>query len=218
MLDRLLWMTVAVVLCGVAPASRAASDERAAEQVAKTAAEEGARDAVEAFHATLVEVMQSGLEFEGRYERLSPALSAAFDVRTIARLSLGSRQWRDLEERDQQRFVDTLFDLVVATYAARFKSYAGQQFVSLSVSSRKKGQVVVKTQIVRKNGDPVRLDYYLRSSNELSRVFNIVADGVSDLSLRRADYSAIIERDGFEGLLASLADNIDQYARDDEDG
>ncbi|MEE9253451.1 MAG: ABC transporter substrate-binding protein, partial [Pseudomonadales bacterium] len=69
-----------------------------------------------------------------------------------------------------------------------------------------------------KNGNPVRLDYYLRSSNDSPRIFNIVADGVSDLSVRRADYSATIEKDGFESLLASLAQNVDEYERDDEDG
>ena len=178
-------------------------------------AEENARAAVEVFHDTLLEVMQSGLDFRGRYDKLLPAVQVAFDVPTIARLSLGSKQWRSLEEPDQQRFLDTLFDLVVATYAARFKSYNGQMFESLSVDSGKKGQVVVKTHLMRKNGDPVRLDYHLRASSEPLRIFNIVADGVSDLSLRRADYSAIIESQGFEDLLQSLARNVDEYEQDD---
>ncbi len=181
-------------------------------------AEASARSVVEAFHVTLLEVMQSGLDFRGRYDKLLPAVSVAFDVRTIARLSLGSRQWRGLEEPDQQRFLDTLFDLVVATYAARFKSYNGQIFETLSVDSAKRGQVVVKTHLVRKNGDPVGLDYYLRASGETPRIFNIVADGVSDLSLRRAGYSAIIDEDGFEGLLQSLVRDVDEYRQDDEEG
>ncbi len=180
-------------------------------------AEASARSAVEAFHVTLLEVMQSGLDFGGRYDKLLGAVSVAFDVRTIARLSLGSKQWRSLEEPDQQRVVDTLFDLVVATYAARFKSYNGQVFETLSVDSARRGQVVVKTHLVRKNGDPVRLDYYLRSSSGPLRIFNVVAEGVSDLSLRRADYTAIIENEGFEGLLQSLVRDVDAYRRDDEE-
>ena len=201
---RLVALLVVALCC-----SPAWSEEGSAE------AEGSARAAVEGFHATLLEVMQSGLDFRGRYDKLLPAVSDVFDVRTIARLSLGSKQWRSLEEPDQQRFLDTLSDLVVATYAARFKSYNGQTFESLSAQSGRKGQVVVKTRLVRLNGDPVRLDYHLRASGESLRIFNIVADGVSDLSLRRADYSAIIGSDGFEALLQSLVRNVDKYAQDD---
>jgi phospholipid transport system substrate-binding protein len=192
--------------------------EAGAEPAEESGAMDAARSAVEGFHDTLLEVMQSGLDFRGRAEVLTPAVRGAFDLHTIARLSLGSKQWRDLAEADQKRFLDTLFDLVVANYAANFKSYNGQVFESLSVDEGKKGQVVVKTHLVRKNGDPVRLDYYLRASGEAPQIFNIVADGVSDLSVRRADYSAIIQKDGFEGLLQSLARNIDEYAKDDEAG
>lgn len=207
-------VTTVALVCGLALCAHAAS----ADDAASANGEDSARNVVEGFHRTLLEVMQSGLDFRGRYDKLSPVVAAAFDVPTIARLSLGSKQWRALDEKDQQRFLDTMSDLVVATYAARFKSYDGQAFESLSVDSPKQGQVVVKTQLVRKNGDPVRLDYYLRASDEAPRIFNIVADGVSDLSVRRADYSAIIEKDGFEGLIASLTHSIDEYEQDDADG
>lgn len=69
------------------------------------------------------------------------------------------------------------------------------------------GRWIVKTHLITSDGATVTLDYYLR--NEL--VFNIVADGVSDLSLRRADYAAVIERDGLEGLAGDIRRSIDEY-------
>ena len=43
------------------------------------------------------------------------------------------------------------------------------------------------------------------------RVFNVVADGVSDLSLRRADYNSIIKREGYDALIQQVEANIVEY-------
>ena len=39
-------------------------------------------------------------------------------------------------------------------------------------------------------------------------VYNLVADGVSDLSLRRADYNSIIKEKGYDALLRHIEENI----------
>ena len=63
---------------------------------------------------------------------------------------------------------------------------------------------MVKTLLNRASGEPVNLDYYFRGA----RVFNVVADGVSDLSLRRADYAGIIREEGIEGLVIHIEASI----------
>jgi phospholipid transport system substrate-binding protein len=45
------------------------------------------------------------------------------------------------------------------------------------------------------------------------RIINIIADGVSDLALERAEYSSVIRRYGFNALLAKLKERIAGYAR-----
>ena len=59
---------------------------------------------------------------------------------------------------------------------------------------------MVKTQLVRANGERVNLDYYFNAGS----VFNVVADGVSDLSLRRADYNSIIKQEGYDALIRDI--------------
>ena len=66
----------------------------------------------------------------------------------------------------------------------------------------------MKTEMVRANKEIVRLDYYFLNGG----VFNVVADGVSDLSLRRADYNSIIKSEGFLALLSHLRQKIDVYS------
>ncbi|MYE87289.1 MAG: ABC transporter substrate-binding protein, partial [Gammaproteobacteria bacterium] len=66
---------------------------------------------------------------------------------------------------------------------------------------------VVKTVLNRTNDEPVNLDYYFRSG----KAFNVVADGVSDLSLRRADYAGIIRAAGYDGLVADIEASIAEF-------
>ena len=41
----------------------------------------------------------------------------------------------------------------------------------------------------------------------------MVAEGVSDLSLKRAEYGSIMKSDGLDALLEKLSDQIEGYAR-----
>jgi ABC-type transporter MlaC component len=49
-----------------------------------------------------------------------------------------------------------------------------------------------------------KLNYYFRDS----RVFNVVANGISDLSLRRAEYGSIIKEEGYDVLLEQIQNKI----------
>ena len=156
---------------------------------------------VDRFHAALIAAMQAG-GFGERMALLEPAVAEFFDVATVARISVGA-SWRGLSEERRAAFVELLERLILATYADRFDSYSGQRFVRLEVATASTG-TVVKSQIQRASGEPVNLDYYFRGE----RVFNVVADGVSDLSLRRADYASIIRGQGFDALVEHVQADI----------
>ena len=168
---------------------------------APAAAAEGAEAKVDRFHAALVAAMQAG-GFGERLALLEPVVAEFFDVATVARISVGA-SWRGLSEERRAAFVELLERLILATYADRFDSYSGQRFVRLEVAAASTG-TVVKSQLQRASGEPVNLDYYFRGE----RVFNVVADGVSDLSLRRADYASIIRSQGFDALIEHVQADI----------
>lgn len=158
-----------------------------------------ARANVEAFHAALMTSARSDAELAVRLPGVATAFDDLFDVERIARISAG-KAWRDLAPDARAEYVALLRDVVVSNYVSRFDTDRGQRFATLVAEEVKPQRFVVKTQIIRPNDQPVSLDYYFR----VGRVFNVVADGVSDLSVRRADYAAIIKKDGFAGLLAHL--------------
>jgi len=103
--------------------------------------------------------------------------------------------------------------LIAATYADRFDSFDGQRFERLESLAGRRGWVV-KTQLVRANGERVNLDYYFNAGS----VFNVVADGVSDLSLRRADYNSIIKQEGYDALIRDIRENIAEMSGDGQGG
>lgn len=186
-----VWL-LALSVCGHAQTS-APVDEKQSE----------ARQRIDDFHAALIQAMRTP-DYAARATALQPVIDASFDITRIAGISLG-RTWRDLTDTQQTEFVSLLSELVVATYADRFDGYSGQQFVIDEVRAVRTGHVV-RTRLVREAEADVTLDYFLRAG----RVFNVVADGVSDLSLRRADYSSIIKTEGFAALLTHIQRTIDE--------
>lgn len=170
--------------------------------VAADAAHDPRIGRVEAFHDSLVAVMQLSGNVRDRQARLAPAVDALFDIDNATRMSVG-RPWRDLDEPDRSRLRDRMRRLIVATYASRFDTFRGQTFRVVEGRSVG-GSYVVRTRLERPEADSVSLDYYFRDTG----VFNVVADGVSDVALRRTEYSAVLEESGVSGLLDHLDASI----------
>ncbi len=169
---------------------------------------------IEGFQKALIGVMQDAakLGYQGRYERLEPAVKQSHDLSQIARIALG-RYWSQLSEQQRETFVDTFTRLSIATYAGQFDGYAGQTFKTLSEERPSADRALVRTLFTEAQGNTRHFDYQLRRGEDGSwRIINIVVDGVSDLALKRADYTSILRREGFDALLAKLQEKIAHYA------
>jgi phospholipid transport system substrate-binding protein len=159
---------------------------------------------IDALHAVLIKAMKHGGSKAERTALIEANVVDSFDFETIAKVSVG-RDWQKIGADGQKRLTELLRQLSLATYADRFDSFEGQAFVQDGVVTGKSG-TVIKTHILRSNGEKVSLHYYFRNG----RIFNVVADGVSDLALRRADYGSILRREGFPALLTHIERNIDE--------
>ncbi len=187
------WITTvrARVLAGTAPAA---------------ASGPAATRTVDELHARFIGVMRQAdsLGFEGRTELLAPAVGGAFDLDFMAIKSLGLGG-RDLDAVDRQRWVATFARFIVANYARRFSSYSGQRFECLGEVPAPRGDVVVRSRLVRSGKEDVRLDYRLRQTPEGWRIIDIYAQGgISMLAMRRAEFSSFLKRQGFEELVDAV--------------
>jgi phospholipid transport system substrate-binding protein len=181
-----------------------------AESAAPTPDADSAAPVIDKFHATLLDVMKEAktLGYDGRYERLFPVIRELFDLPFMAEKSVG-RHWKSAGEKNQKALVSTFSRFTAANFAGRFDGYSGQSFRTLGVEPATYGTVLVHTRLDEPNDEGVALDYRLRMVDGQWRIIDIYLNGtVSELALRRSEYSALIQREGFEALLAKLDERI----------
>jgi len=163
-------------------------------------------EVVERLNAALIEVMQEAdaLGFKGRYERLAPVLSAAFDFPLMARVSAG-KHWRAWDAVLRARFVAAFGNTSIATYAARFDGYGGERFEILGEAPGRRKSILVRNHLVRNDGTTVAIDYLLKANEGNWRVVDVYLDGkYSELALKRSEYGAVIKNHGIAALIQSL--------------
>ncbi len=165
------------------------------------------------FQDTLIAVMKAGkpLGFKGRYAKLLPAVRGSHDLSFIAQLTLGP-YWGKLAPASRQAFVHAFTQLTVATYAAQFRRYSGQAFHRSAAQATAQGGVLVETELMTRGHKDATIDYLVAPAAGRWQIVNIVANGVSDLALKRAQYTAIMRKKGFASLLAMLRDKIAQLS------
>lgn len=168
---------------------------------------------VEQFQASLLAAMKDAqtLGYQGRYERLKPAIEDSHDLPGIAKFAAG-RYWEGLSETDQTRLIDTFTRHSIATYAFRFDGYANQAFKTLGEEKLVRGDTLVQSQFSDPAGDTLRFDYVMCEENGRWRITNIIVDGVSDLAIKRSEYSSILRKQDVSALIAKLEQQIEQYA------
>lgn len=169
---------------------------------------------VETLHATLLEVMKdaTALGYQGREAKLTPVLKEILDIPFMAEKSVG-RHWKTTGEEERARLLETFTRFTIANYAGRFEGYSGQQFETLREEPSLRGTVLVHSRLVEKGADPVQLNYRLRQVDGSWKVIDIYLNGtVSEIALRRSEYSSLIRREGFDALLAALDEKIAELA------
>ena len=174
-----------------------------------------ARSTVERFNATLSKIMQnaSTLRFSGRYASLEPVLLDSFDIQFMAQFSAG-RHWRMRSEDERNKLVETFGRLWVSTYADRFNGYDGESFEIVEEKPAPRNTILVKTNIIKNNGKKVAIDYLLRKRNTQWYVIDIFLSGkYSELAKQRAEYTSVLKRKGFIGLVDIVEEKIQRMAQ-----
>lgn len=209
---RVSMLVVASLLFGVAQA------QGGGRSVSNSPAAVPSRDAgrvIDRLDDALIAAMKGGakLGYHGRYRLLEPVIAGTYDMTFVARLSLGSH-WSGFSQSQRDAFVKALADYTVANYAAQFDAYNGEKFAVLSQEQLRPGFEMVKTRFTSGGGDKHHeFDYMLHLDQGHWRIINVVVDGVSDLSMKRAEYTQVLGKGGFDALLAKLKNLTESLAK-----
>jgi phospholipid transport system substrate-binding protein len=165
---------------------------------------------VETLHEALIGVMKEAdtLGYEGRFDRLYPLLPELFDLPFMAQKSVG-RYWRQTSEEEHARLLEVFTRFTTANYAGNFDGYTGQTFETLGTEEATHGTMLVRSQLVNPDGETIQLNYRMRPVEGRWKIIDIYLNGtVSELALRRSEYSSLIAREGFDALVAALDEKI----------
>jgi phospholipid transport system substrate-binding protein len=160
---------------------------------------------VQGLYDTLLSTMKNGrtLGESGRFVQLEPVVRRTFDIATMARLSVGS-SWAAMSEGQRQQVIDGFGRYISAIYADRFDSYSGQKLQVTDEQPAAAG-IMVHSQIVKANGEPVKVDYLMRKNGDSWLIADIYLDGaISEVATRRSEFAAILKNEGIDGLIAAL--------------
>lgn len=128
-----------------------------------------------------------------------------FDFHRMSRWVLG-KHWRRATEEQQEQFVVQFRTLLVRTYSTALLEYSNESVKVLPQrGSKKKDDVVVRTEIMPSGGFPVPINYSMYRDENTWKVYDITIDGISLVANYRNAFSSRIKQWGIEKLISVLA-------------
>ena len=145
----------------------------------------------------------------GRYAIMLKAVQSSFDLPFIGKLVLG-HYWQTFSPAQRNTFMRLFSRLAAVTYAYNFNGYNGQEIKIDRSVGRRTDAFVYTLFFVPGHGHQHSFDYVLRKEGHRWLIVNIVADGVSDMAIRREEYQGYLKHGSFAGLVAAMRH---QYAK-----
>jgi ABC-type transporter MlaC component len=148
----------------------------------------------------------------GSKEEKDLAAKVTTSVRSFLDIDqLGKRamidNWPKLSKAQQDQFLGLLRELIEDNYVRGLRANLEYQIDYTGESTDKDGNVVVTTKInTKRKGRPyvVAVDYVLVKDGEKLRAWDVRTDGVGLVENYRTMFDKIIDKDGFDGLIAKM--------------
>jgi len=155
-----------------------------------------------------IQVLGPSVPVAQRQARFRELFRNDFDVPGIGQFVLG-RYWRTATPQEQQDFLGLFQEFLVRAYSTRLGEYGGEPF--RVIGERPAGeQTIVTSQIIRQNGQPIEVDWYLVNRGGALKITDVYVAGVSMKVTHRDEFSSILQRNGgrVEALIAELRQKL----------
>ena len=175
---------------------------------------------VEAATAMIQEVGQEFLEVLGpdgqsdelQLERLIGLLQGAINLDTTGRLIL-AQNWRRASDEQREAYLNLFKPYALDTLASKIRASSAEipleSFEIIKGEPVGKNDVLVSTDLFWPGYPPYRLDWRLRGRDDGSlQAIDVVVEGVSMVVTQRAEFASVIERQGFDGLLNQMRNQV----------
>ena len=137
-----------------------------------------------------------------RRERIRKTVDELCDWEEMSRRSLG-RHWAKRNEQEKKEFVHLFGQLLERTYIDKVEGYSGEKVDY--VGERVDGEYAqVDVKIVTKKNTEIPVVYKMRARDQKWWVYDMVIEGVSLVNNYRTQFSDILAKSSFEGLMKKL--------------
>lgn len=181
--------------------------------VARAQGADPAAQTIQSFYDTLLDSMKNAktLGAKGRYDKLKPAVEAAFDIKTMTGISVGQSVWAGLSAADKKSLTDSFERLTIAGYAGGFDGYSGEKFTVEPKATARGNDQVVKSQLMTGDGKTIPFYYQMRQSGGTWKIIDVVLNGeASQLAIYNADFSSTMRTSGAQGLAKKINEMADK--------
>lgn len=178
-------------------------------------AEAGTREA-EAFvrqrGADAIKVLSTpGINDQQYLREFNDFVDKSFDVPAMAQFALGV-YWRQANEQQRAEYVKLYKDYFVGTYAARFRTFSGENFDVLGARAINETESLVQSRIVRPgNQAPINVEWHVRENSQ-PKVVDMIIEGLRLGVTLRDEFSGVIQSGGLDALFKALRERNAKFA------
>ena len=173
---------------------------------------ESASTVVERFQASLIQAMQSASKssVRQRYDKLVDSVSDTFHLPLMTQIATG-HHWLTAQPDEKAAVVAAFRRMSVATLATLFDGYSGEIFKTVGERAGPSKATIVLTKLVKSDKSNVNLAYVARKFAGKWQLIDVVVDsGISELKVRRSEYSMVLKNSGMPGLIKLLNDKANE--------
>ena len=146
-----------------------------------------------------------------REARFRDLLRQGFDLPFIARFALGPN-WRRATAEQRSDYLVVFGEYVVQTYSPRLGGYTGEAMSIVAECRAGEKDSLVETEIVRPSGPTISAEWRVRVIDGEYRIIDIAIEGISMAVTKRSEFSAVIQSEGIDGLIAALRARANQHS------
>jgi len=127
-----------------------------------------------------------------------------FDVEYAARGVLG-KYWATATPDQRQRFIDAFYHSLLTNYGSALANFTSDKLkIFPSNVAPDATRATVRTQVKRSDGGDVQVNYYMRTTPQGWKAWDVVIDGISYVNSYRTDFGEQIEQQGIDSVIKRL--------------
>jgi phospholipid transport system substrate-binding protein len=172
-------------------------------------------DAIPSPKAELTKTVDGIIQVAGEYpgddqksirrQKLRELINPKFNFTEMARRSLGAN-WNEITPEEQKDFTTVFSELLARTYLSKIETVK-PGMVKVESETIEMPRATVKTSVISK-GDTFPIEYRLAFTDGRWQVYDVVIENIGLIGNYRNEFSGIIRKGKFSGLMERLRKKV----------